>query len=154
MSRRATNSDYTHHKRVKEEKIKIKEERSKGKQRARVDEEQEEQRQRSPDADGDEDDAGEPDDESGSARGSKRIRVNGDGDSAPGGSQNEDEPLLPRVKTLPRGSDGWVFLFPLFYLPQPSKICLDIFQDPLFESNCITLSPMITSSSFRVRTSI
>jgi structural maintenance of chromosomes protein 5 len=108
MSRRATNADSTHHRRVKEEKIKVKEERNKGKQRARVDEEEEEQRQPPQDPEGDEDAAGEPDDEeeAGSPRGAKRIRVNGDGDSAPGGSQNDDEPPLPKVKTLPRGSDG------------------------------------------------
>jgi len=105
MSRRATNADSTR-RRVKEEKIKVKEERNKGKQRARVDEEEEEQRP-SPDAEEDEDAAGEPnnDEEAGSPRGAKRIRVNGDGDSAPGGSQNDDAPL-PKVKTLPRGSDG------------------------------------------------
>ena len=105
MSRRATNADSAY-RRVKEEKIKVKEERNKGKRRARV-EEEEEQRP-SPDAEGNEDAAGEPDDdeEAGSPRGAKRLRVNGDGDSAPGGSQNDDEPPLPKVKTLPRGSDG------------------------------------------------
>ncbi|KIM34992.1 hypothetical protein M413DRAFT_449948 [Hebeloma cylindrosporum] len=108
MSRRATNGDSAHHKRVKEEKIQIKEERNKGKQRARVEDEEEEQI--SQDVEGDEDAAGEPDDEeeAGSPRGAKRMRVNRDGDSVPGGSQNEDEPPLPKVKTLPRGTDGYI----------------------------------------------
>jgi hypothetical protein len=108
MSRRATKSDSAGNTRVKEEKIK--EERNKGKQRALVEEEEQEQ---SRGAEGEEDAADERDDEeeTASPRGAKRVRVNRDGASVPSGSQNQEEPLLPKVKTLPRGRDGWVFSF-------------------------------------------
>jgi len=46
--------------------------------------------------------------EAASPRGNKRRRMNGEGDSAPSGSQ--PEPNLPRVKTLPRGADGYVLM--------------------------------------------
>ena len=46
--------------------------------------------------------------EAASPRGNKRRRMNGEGDSTPSGGDGQPEPILPRVKTLPRGADGYV----------------------------------------------
>ncbi|KAF8967457.1 P-loop containing nucleoside triphosphate hydrolase protein [Flammula alnicola] len=108
MPRRSTTSQSTEDIRVKEERVKVKDEKTKGKRRAPVEEEEEQEQEQ--DAEGEDEDAqGEQDNEeeeaeSGSPRGSKRARVNDDGDSVPGGSQLQQ----PRVKTQPRGDDGYI----------------------------------------------
>ncbi|KAG6812148.1 hypothetical protein H0H92_004147 [Tricholoma furcatifolium] len=101
--------------------VKVKLENRKGKQKARFEEETEED----VDAEGEEDEEGqgegdeeeeeedneqdangeeEEDEEGASPRGSKRTRVNEDGDSRPG---NGSKPV-ERVKTLPRDTDGYI----------------------------------------------
>ncbi|KAF9476726.1 P-loop containing nucleoside triphosphate hydrolase protein [Pholiota conissans] len=114
MSRRSTTAQASENVRVKEEKVKVKEEKAKGKRRADVEEEDEEEPTQEPadEAGNDEDAAGEPDgsqqdeDDAGSPRGNKRARVNGDGDSVPSGSQPQYQHV--RVKTQPRGDDGYI----------------------------------------------
>ncbi|TFK43988.1 P-loop containing nucleoside triphosphate hydrolase protein [Crucibulum laeve] len=90
---------------VKLEKVK-EERRDKGKQRARIEETEDEE---PPEEDSNGDAAGEEYDEGqhASPRGSKRMRINGDGESRPNGSGSQEE-LVPRMKTLPRGKDGYI----------------------------------------------
>ncbi|KJA29565.1 hypothetical protein HYPSUDRAFT_31485 [Hypholoma sublateritium FD-334 SS-4] len=108
---RASSSAQPEGSRVKKEKIVVKEERSKGKRREQVEEveeeeqhESQEQNERDVDAEGEEEE--EEDSQSGSPRGSKRARINGDGDSVP--SRSDSQPPLPRVKTQPRDVDSYV----------------------------------------------
>ena len=110
MPRRATTSEPTDDVTVRTERIKVKQERpkNKGKQRARIEEamEEEDQEQQA-EEDVHEDAHGEQEDGENSPRGNKRMRVNGEGASRPtNGSQQQ-----PRMKTLPRDTDGYAFLF-------------------------------------------
>ena len=76
------------------------------------DEEDEEEEQHEPqqgdehDVDGEGEEEEDEDAQSGSPRGSKRARINGDGDSVPG--RGDSQPPLPRVKTQPRDVDQYV----------------------------------------------
>ncbi|KAF8165900.1 P-loop containing nucleoside triphosphate hydrolase protein [Crassisporium funariophilum] len=115
MPRRATTSEAPENVAVKKEKIRVKEERqkTKGKQRAPAVEEEEEQQGEDQDAEGEDEDAeGDQEEgegqESGSPRGSKRVRVNGEGDSVPSASGSQLRQRLPKVKTLPRDTDGYI----------------------------------------------
>ncbi|KAF9554516.1 P-loop containing nucleoside triphosphate hydrolase protein [Agrocybe pediades] len=112
MARRATTPlESSENVRVKFEKVKVKEEKNKGKTRARIEEDETEHAAvEGEDARAETSNNEEDTEENGSPRGSKRRRTNGEGDSAPSGSgshedNNED---LPRVKTLPRGEDGYI----------------------------------------------
>ena len=58
------------------------------------------------DEDGEGEEEEDEDAQSGSPRGSKRARINGDGDSVPG--RGDSQPPLPRVKTQPRDVDQYV----------------------------------------------
>ena len=103
MPRRATTSEAPDDI-VKMENVRVKQEklRNKGKQRAIIEEEP-----------GEDDDAvGEPDEDVGeqeedTPRGSKRLRVNDEGDSRPI-SNGHDSQQVPKMKTLPRDTDGYV----------------------------------------------
>jgi structural maintenance of chromosomes protein 5 len=95
---------------VKNEKMK-EEKKNKGKQRAYEEEEEEEEEQQTPNANGKHDDDDEEqdaegemdeDEQGGSPKGTKRSRVNEDGDSRPADKGKFKE----RVKTLPRDDDG------------------------------------------------
>lgn len=104
MPRRATTSEAPDDI-VKMENVRVKQERlrNKGKQRAIIEEEP-----------GEDDDAeGEPDEdfeeqeeEEHAPRGSKRLRVNDEGDSRPS-SNGHDGQQVPKMKTLPRDTDGY-----------------------------------------------
>ncbi|KAG6844359.1 hypothetical protein H0H87_007540 [Tephrocybe sp. NHM501043] len=85
--------------------VRVKTERYKGKQKARVEEESQDEdadediyRGEEAEHEGDQDADGEVDEEAGPSRGTKRTRVNEEGDSRPG---EQDKPA-PRMKTLPR----------------------------------------------------
>jgi hypothetical protein len=113
MARSTTHTNGTGHARVKQEKSRVKVEKAKGKAPARAatedddDEEEEEEEEQNNSQDAEEEEHEEEVEEGGgSPRGAKRVRVNDDGDSVPSGSQ----PMpLPKVKTQPRGDDGFVF---------------------------------------------
>ena len=110
MPRRATTSEAPDDIRVKMENVRVKQEklRNKGKQRANanaIEEGSEEDAEGEPD----EDAPGEQDEEELTPRGSKRLRVNGDGDSRPN-SNGHGSQQVPKMKTLPRDTDGYVFL--------------------------------------------
>ncbi|KAF5321543.1 hypothetical protein D9619_000206 [Psilocybe cf. subviscida] len=112
MARSATNTNGV---RVKEEKHRVKAEKAKGKAPARQateeedddddDEPQNNTQNGQRGGEEDEEAADEDEDEGESPRGAKRVRVNDDGDSVPSGSQAA---LLPKVKTQPRGDDGYI----------------------------------------------
>lgn len=109
MPRRATSSEAPDDVTVKMERIKVKQEKLKGKQKAHAIEEQSEEQDNEQDAEGDADEhawgeQGEDEEES-TPRGNKRVRVNGEGSSRPGIQQ------LPRMKTLPRDTDGYACYF-------------------------------------------
>jgi structural maintenance of chromosomes protein 5 len=106
MPRRATTSEAPDDNRVKMENVRVKQEklRNKGKQRVNALEEGSEE-----DAEGepDEDAPGEQEEEELTPRGSKRIRLNGEGDSRPN-SNGHGSQQVPKMKTLPRDTDGYV----------------------------------------------
>lgn len=110
MPRRATTSEPPDNVTVKTERIKVKQEKlkNKGKQRARIEEEPE---QEDPDIERDAEDedahAGQAEGES-SPRGNKRLRVNGEGVSRPISSGSQQQ---PKMKTLPRDTDGYTHFF-------------------------------------------
>lgn len=107
MPRAYTSTRSTERTRVKEEKGFIKDERNK--RRTHVEEEEEEQSHEPQEQDEQEKEGeGEEDhdeEQSGSPRGTKRTRINGEGDSVPGPSNSQ--PSLPRVKTQPRDVDKY-----------------------------------------------
>ena len=104
--------------RVKQEKLG-----NKGKRRADTPQEVPEER----DAEGetDEDVRGEQEDEEGTSRGSKRLRVNGGGDSRPS-SNGHDVQHAPKMKTLPRDTDGYAYRFS-FLFQQNDKFFIGTF---------------------------
>ena len=106
MPRRATTSEAPDDIKVKMESIKVKQEKlkNKGKRRANTPEEAPEEE----DAEGetDEDALGEQDEEESTPRGSKRLRVNGEGDSRPSSNGHGSQQVL-KMKTLPRDTDGY-----------------------------------------------
>ncbi|PPQ70577.1 hypothetical protein CVT24_000055 [Panaeolus cyanescens] len=83
---------------VKKEKV-VKEEKNKGKQRQQPEDEEDPQNEETSAQDAEEQE------ESGSPRGSKRLRVNDQGDSAPSPSGSQP---LPKYQTLPRDTDGYI----------------------------------------------
>ena len=113
MPRRAATSEAPDDVKVKKESIRVKQEnlRNKGKRRADTPEEEPEEE----DAEGetDEEARGEQEEE-GTPRGSKRLRVNGEGDSRPN-SNGHGSQQVPKMKTLPRDTDGYVFFSKFFF---------------------------------------
>jgi hypothetical protein len=107
MPRRATTSEVPDDVRVKMENVRVKQEklRNKGKQKASTPLAEEESEK---DAEGepDEDAPGEQEDEELTPRGSKRMRVNGEGDSHPS-SNGHGSQQVHKMKTLPRDTDGY-----------------------------------------------
>ncbi|KAF9528049.1 P-loop containing nucleoside triphosphate hydrolase protein [Crepidotus variabilis] len=103
---------------AKVKREKVKEEKSSRKRREVTPEEPEEEP--SQDAGDEEDGSDGPDepenatqnpedeDEGSSPRGTKRRRINGDGDSATSDQDEDQEVALPKVTTLPRGADGYI----------------------------------------------
>ena len=111
MPRRATSSEAPGDATVKKEKM-VKQEKLKGKQKAPVIEEEDEEEDNEQDAEGDADEhvwAEQEEDEETSPRGNKRVRVNGEGSSRPSIQQ------LPRMKTLPRDTDGYAVIYYFFF---------------------------------------
>jgi len=149
MPRRATTPlEPSENARVKREKVKVKEEKNKGKERAHIEEGEEEQ-----DAAPEEEHVNneEEEHETESPRGPKRRRTNVGGDSAPSGSGSqedpEDEVLLPRVKTLPRGSDGFVYILSGRMNSYFHAFAVALFLGPSFVSNSTTSSPTMLLNS-------
>jgi hypothetical protein len=89
------------------ENIKVKQEklRNKGKRRADTPEEEPPAEEEDAEGETDEDANGEQEEES-TPRGSKRLRVNGEGDSRPS-SNGHGSQQVPKMKTLPRDTDGY-----------------------------------------------
>lgn len=110
MPRRATTSEAPDDIKVKMESIRVKQEKlkNKGKRRANTPEEDPEEE----DAEGetDEEARGEQQEEESTPRGSKRLRVNGEGDSRPS-SNGHGSQQVPKMKTLPRDTDGYACFF-------------------------------------------
>ena len=103
MPRRATTSESPDDI-GKMENVKVKQEklRNKGKQRAIIEEEPGED----DDAEGEPDEDGEEQEEERTPRGSKRLRVNDEGDSHPN-SNGHGSQQVTKMKTLPRDTDGY-----------------------------------------------
>ena len=62
----------------------------------------------------DEDAPGEQEEEERSPRGSKRIRVNDEEDSHPSSNGHDGSQQAPKMKTLPRDTDGYALFFSAF----------------------------------------
>lgn len=157
MARGITNTNVT---RMKEEKSRVKVEKSRDKAPARHatddddDDDDEPQHngrdEHQRDAEEDEEHADEDDEEGGdSPRGAKRVRVNDDGDSVPSGSQPAS---LPKVKTQPRGDDGFVCLTVLRISFVVLMALVGISPVQLSAYSCRTLSPttLLNSSLDRI----
>lgn len=88
---------------IKVENVRVKQEklRNKGKQRATTEEPGEYE-----DAEGEPDEDGGEQEEERTPRGSKRLRVNDEGDSRPNSTGDGSQQVL-RMKTLPRDTDGY-----------------------------------------------
>lgn len=113
MPRRATRSETPGDVTVKTEKIRVKQEKLKnnGKQRATTIEEEDDEQ-----GDPNEHVRGVPEEEEeeeeSAPRGNKRMRVNGEGASCLSSSGSHP---LPKMKTLPRDTDGYAFPPQPFY---------------------------------------
>jgi structural maintenance of chromosomes protein 5 len=104
MPRRAATSEAPDDIKVKTESIRVKQEklRNKGKRRANTPEEEPEEE----DAEGETDEEARGEQEEETPRGSKRLRLNGEGDSRPS-SNGHGSQQVPKMKTLPRDTDGY-----------------------------------------------
>ena len=116
MPRRATRSETPADVTVKTEKFGVKQEKlkNKGKQRAAtIEEEPEEDNERDAEGDAEEDTPREQEEQQSTPRGNKRMRVNGEGASRP---SSDGRQSLPKMKTLPRDTDGYVFFSLMIFI--------------------------------------
>ena len=106
MPRRATTSEAPDDIRVKMENVRVKQEKLRNKGKQRVHTLEEEPGEEDAEGEPDEDAPGEQEEEEHIPRGSKRMRVNGEGESRPS-SNGHGSQQVPKMKTLPRDTDGY-----------------------------------------------
>ena len=105
MPRGAATSEAPDDARVKMENIRVKQEKLRNKGKRKADTPEQEPEEEDAEGETDEDARGDQEEER-TPRGSKRLRVNEEGDSRPS-SNGHGSQQVPKMKTLPRDTDGY-----------------------------------------------